>query len=143
MQGQNFNDKIRQDYPCQPLFPRFVQMKDSTIILMEDDDELRALYRLSLEAAGYRVVDQANSRGIDQLIEKHKPALVVTDMVMPNYEGMEGIFKIIDRFNIPIIAISGHSDYLEVAESLVTLCLHKPVTGPRLVAEVERILSTP
>jgi len=115
-------------------------MKTHTIILMEDDEDLRALYRLSLEAAGYHVIDQANSRGINQLIEQHRPALIVTDMVMPDHEGMEGIFKIVEQFEIPIIAISGHADYLDVIEPVVAACLTKPLSGSRLVSEVERIL---
>ncbi|MGZ3159668.1 MAG: response regulator [Burkholderiaceae bacterium] len=115
-------------------------MNKNTIILMEDDEDLRELFRLSLEGAGYHVIDQANSRGINQLIEKHQPALIVTDMVMPDYEGMEGIFGIIDKFSVPIIAISGHADYLRVVEPLIASCLKKPITGPRLIEEVERVL---
>jgi DNA-binding NtrC family response regulator len=115
-------------------------MKNTTIILMEDDEDLRKLFSLSLEASGYTVIEQSNSRGISQLIEKHHPALIITDMVMPDYEGMEGIFKIVDQFEIPIIAISGHAAYLEVAEPIVTSCLSKPITPALLVQEVNRIL---
>lgn len=116
-------------------------MNKNTIILMEDDDELRDLYRLHLEAADFNVIAQSNSKGVLQLIEKHYPALVITDMVMPEFEGLEGIFKIIDKHSTPIIAISVHNEYLHMAEDLVTSCLLKPFTGNQLVEEVQRILA--
>lgn len=118
-------------------------MKTRTIILMEDDTELRELYRLSLEAAGYDVIAQDNSKGIAQLIENHRPALVVTDIVMPDSDGIEGILKIIDKSSVPIIAVSSYAKYLKIVEHLATACLTKPLSGQRLVEEVNNILDAP
>ncbi len=115
-------------------------MNKKTILLLEDDDDLRALYCLWLEAADYRVVMQANSKDIDQLIGAHHPALVITDMMMPDFDGVEGIFKILDRYNIPIIAISASESHLHVFGELVTTSLLKPLYEKQLVAEVNRIL---
>ncbi len=115
-------------------------MREGTVILMEDDEDLSQLYSLSLEAAGYHVITQTNSKNIVNLVEAHHPLVVISDMVMPDFEGLEGIFKIIDHHHIPIIAISAHPNYLSIAETLVSACLLKPFTGARLLEEVNRVV---
>jgi len=116
-------------------------MTKSTIILMEDDEDLRELYRILLEAADYSVILKNDSSNIVKFIDTHRPALVITDMVMPDSEGMEGIFQILqDKKNTPVIAISGYPDYLRLAEPFVSACLLKPLIGSTLVDTVNRVL---
>jgi DNA-binding response OmpR family regulator len=117
-------------------------MKTQTIIVLEDDDVLRELIHRSLLTAGYQVISQADSDGIVQLINDYDPALIITDLVMPDHDGMEGIFKVIRQFNIPIIAMSSHEPYLHVAQGIVTSCILKPLNITQLVSEVERILGS-
>ena len=115
-------------------------MNKKTIIILEDDTELSELFRVSLESAGFHVIVQSNSRDICDLIDQHKADLVITDMVMPEYEGMEGIVKVVNQYNVPIIAISQHAEYLHVVETIVTMCLQKPITTDRLLQTVSQIL---
>lgn len=107
---------------------------------MEDDDALRELYCLWLEAAGYHVIVQANSKGVMKLIEKHAPALVITEMIMPDFDGAEAIFHIIDQHSTPIIAISYYPHYLELVEKLVTGCLLKPLIAATFIDLIDLIL---
>jgi two-component system, OmpR family, response regulator VanR len=118
-------------------------MTNKTIIFLEDDEFLRELYSLHLLQQGYEVIQAGNSNDIVKLIEQHKPALLITDLVMPEYEGTEAIFLVIEKFNIPIIAISSYAVFLPMVESVVTTTLLKPFSGDYLVQQVERILGKP
>ncbi len=84
-------------------------MKNKTILFLEDDETLRNYFSVALETQGYQVIQDSNSRKITALLEKHRPALLISDLVMPEHEGIEGIFSIIDKYPIPIIAISSFS----------------------------------
>ncbi|WP_338846555.1 response regulator [Massilia sp. W12] len=117
-------------------------MAEKTIVLLDDDELLRELLHAELEAAGYIVVAAANSADLPQLLEDHNAALLISDLVMPDHEGMEGIFAVRQQFNIPIIAISSYEQYLRVVESIVTLTLKKPFTPQQLVQQVRRLLDS-
>ncbi len=112
----------------------------STIILLEDDPFLRELYSLHLSQAGYTMVSAASGRNIVALLAQHAPALVITDLIMPDHEGMEAIFQIRDHAEVPIIAISVNPDFLRMAAPLVDATLVKPFSGDELTLQVERVL---
>lgn len=114
---------------------------NNTIILLEDDHYLSEVYRITLENRGYQVIHQDNSEGIVELIRHHFPALVITDLVMPEHDGMEGIFAILENCNIPVIAISAYEHYLEIARPVVSQIVQKPITADELVLVVERVLN--
>jgi len=61
------------------------------VLVVEDDPALRKTTRRTLERAGYRVADAANGRDALQLWDSlpEKPALVVTDLVMPGLSGYQ------------------------------------------------------
>ena len=116
-------------------------MNDNTIILLEDDVQLRDLYKIILEDEGYNLICSENSSDIIQLINEHSPVLVITDMIMPESDGTEGILKILNYIEIPILVISAHADMLKAAKSLVTSCLLKPIKAEALVSTVKQILN--
>lgn len=53
------------------------------------------------------------------LAEEHQPALIVTDLIMPDHEGMEGIFRLRKVCQAPVIATSSNPQFLKMAEPLV------------------------
>jgi DNA-binding NtrC family response regulator len=116
-------------------------MKNKTIVFLEDDEELRSYFSVALETQGYRVIQDCNSGKLTALLEKHRPALLISDLVMPEHEGIGGIFSIMDKYPIPIIAISSFSQYLQIAASVVTLTLRKPFSAEELITAVESVLA--
>jgi DNA-binding response OmpR family regulator len=68
-------------------------MNGQTIILLDDDVELRTFFATALESLGFAVVTASNSEHVVELIAEHRAVLLVTDLVMPDHEGMEGIFS--------------------------------------------------
>lgn len=115
-------------------------MTRKTIILMEDDQHLREFCSLILEQEGFQVVQAENSRHIMELIAEHRPALIITDLIMPDYEGIEAIFKILGSYQLPIIAMSVNELYLSMVKSEVDATLSKPIDAQTLVATVLEIL---
>ena len=61
----------------------------ATILIIDDEAPIRALLRTALEAAGHEVVGAANGR-IGLALYRHRPAdLVITDIVMPELNGLD------------------------------------------------------
>ena len=106
----------------------------SVIILLEDDPWLGELYHLHLTRAGHTVILAVNSKDIVALVQLHRPALVITDLLMPEHEGMEAIFLLLrktaaEAATLPLIAISSNPVVLEMVETLVTAALVEPLPG--------------
>ena len=120
------------------------------LLVIDDDPTVLALCSGLLEARGHSVSVACDGRvGIKAIDESDDYDLVITDMVMPNQEGMETI-GIIRRAHprIPILAISGsrtvgqRGDYLDAARMLgATATLPKPIVPDALVATIERLLA--
>jgi two-component system response regulator (stage 0 sporulation protein F) len=88
------------------------------ILLVEDQPNQRMLYEQELSDEGYDVLTASNGRDAVELFERHRPALVVTDILLPGMNGIEVMERIleIDR-NLPIIV---HSAYSSPSHDFVT-----------------------
>jgi DNA-binding response OmpR family regulator len=117
------------------------------ILVIDDDDGIRAIVQLFLERKGYEVVCAADGEEGIRIFERASPQLIITDIIMPNKEGIGTIMQIRSRDSmIPIIAISGGArtdniDFLQMARKLgANESLAKPFTPQELVAAVRRLL---
>jgi len=122
-------------------------MRADTILIIDDEPMIRYLAARILDRAGYRTVSAAN--GIHSLacFRRERPALVITDLIMPEREGIETIRYILrEGPDVPIIAISGGTltgtaDFLAMARELgATAILRKPFEPIQLLLLVERCL---
>ena len=80
----------------------------ATILVIDDQAPIRALLRVALEDAGYEVLEASNGRlGLE--LYREKPAdLIITDVVMPEMNGLELMLELTRSFlNVKVIAISG------------------------------------
>lgn len=116
-------------------------MQNRTIVFLEDDEALRNYYSVVLEARGFTVVQDGNSKHLAGLLDIHRPCLLISDLVMPEHEGIEGILSILGKYKVPIIAISSYPQYLQIAKSMVQLTIQKPVSAEELLAAVETVLA--
>jgi CheY-like chemotaxis protein len=79
-----------------------------TILIIDDDEAVLVLYTRYLESKGYTVLQAADGREGLRLFEATPPDLVITDIIMPEMDGLELIPKLRKKFpNVPVIAISG------------------------------------
>lgn len=84
------------------------------VLLVEDEEALRVLYRDELKAEGYEVLTARNGKEAIQQLEKAKPDLVVLDIVMPVMNGMEALGRILGKNGkIPVILHTSYSHYKE------------------------------
>ncbi len=78
------------------------------ILVIDDEAQIRTVLRKSLEYDGYQVLDAPNGKAGMALIREEPFDLVVTDIVMPEKEGIETIGELRQYFpETKIIAISG------------------------------------
>jgi DNA-binding response OmpR family regulator len=113
------------------------------ILIIDDDVEFGIFLQEILEHAGYEVVVAHNGREGVADYEAMSIALVITDILMPEQEGLETI-ALLRRINpqLKIIAMSGGGqtgrlDFLYVAATLgVQRTLHKPFTRQELLEAV-------
>ncbi len=119
------------------------------LLLIDDDPALLSLLRRTLERAGYEVVTAPNGREGLQRLTTGPFDLLITDIVMPEMEGLELILKL--RQSHPalrIIAISGGgqlrpASYLNLARlSGAMTVLAKPFELEELLAAVQKLLNS-
>ncbi|MEZ6194110.1 MAG: response regulator [Planctomycetota bacterium] len=117
------------------------------ILIIDDEPEIRSLLDRMLVPEGFDVVSAAEGRAGLTLFQQSAFDLVITDIIMPEQEGIETIIglKRHDR-SVPIVAISGGGrvspeDYLQTAEDLgVAATLRKPFSRADLLETVRRVL---
>jgi DNA-binding response OmpR family regulator len=94
------------------------------VLIIDDDPALLRLMAMAFQAAGFGVVSADNGRKGVRMASAHRPDLVVTDIVMPDIEGIGAIRAIKQGARPPkVIAISGAgrsrgADYLSWAKHL-------------------------
>ena len=117
------------------------------ILLIEDDPGVRTTVERLLSSAGHKVILAADGREGVRLFRANPADLVITDLVMPNQDGIETIAALKREFpNVPIIAISGMTakqGTLSAARHLGAVAvLEKPFTNEDLVKVVREALGS-
>ena len=118
------------------------------ILLIDDDTRVLETYFLMLERAGYEVVKATSGKEGTRLFRNNPTDLVITDIIMPEKEGLETIMELRRDFpNVKIIAISGGAflepdDYLEMAKQFGAMrTLTKPIDQEELLEAVRECLT--
>ena len=110
----------------------------------DDEAGLRLLLVATLTGAGYDVLEAANGLEAQRLCEAGGVDLLLTDLVMPDHEGLETIRRMrLARPEIPVVAMSGAFDgsFLEVARTMgAAAVLQKPFTPDQVNGVVARVL---
>ncbi len=78
----------------------------STILVIEDEPEIRRFLRSSLGAEGYRVVESATARRGSIDAATHKPDLAIVDLGLPDFDGVDVIRHIREWSPMPILVLS-------------------------------------
>ena len=117
------------------------------VLIVEDDKELREMLKMSLLRRNFTVLEAENGK---EAITHFKPSLtdlVVTDLIMPEEDGLKVIIKLRElKPSIKIIAISGGGkvgpgSYLNLAKALGADAIYsKPFSINDLTTKIEQLL---
>ena len=117
------------------------------ILLIDDDDDFRKMLKISLEKAGYEVLEAEDGKVGCQIYNRTLCDLVITDIFMPVKEGFETIATLKNEHpDVKIIAISGggqykHLEFLAMAgEFGAAAVMEKPLKVAHLLEKIERLL---
>jgi DNA-binding response OmpR family regulator len=120
------------------------------ILVIDDDERVLGVLRQALTDAGHEVVTACNGNVGVKAFRQCPADLVVTDIIMPEMEGIETIVELRrDHPGVPLVAMSGGSlqgqgSYLPTAEALGATCtLEKPFRLRDLVEVVRSLLERP
>lgn len=119
------------------------------VLVVEDVAEMRTTIRTMLESAGHTVTEAENGRaGIAILRSGGALDVLVTDILMPEADGLEVIRAATDRDGLAIIAISGGGSYMPAAVSLAMSeafgarkVLFKPFRKSELLEAIDSVLA--
>jgi CheY-like chemotaxis protein len=114
------------------------------ILVVEDDEPLRSLYKYELEEEGYEVIIAEDGKTALRSLEQLSCDLIILDMVMPEMDGLEALTKITSRQKkIPVVI---HTAYLqrkdENLSGLADACLTKSSDLSILKSTVRELLET-
>ena len=120
----------------------------ATILVVEDEAEIRKLIREALERENHQVFEASNGQEGVEMFKKRPTDLVLTDMYMPVKGGTDTIIEIKSMSReVKIIAISGGgifapSEFLAIAKRHGADCvLSKPIIFDQLVLEIQKLVN--
>ena len=113
------------------------------VLVIEDDSDIRRLITESLEGAGLDVISAVDGGQALRTALARKPAAVVLDIGLPDFDGTQFIAKWRERRpdanDVPILVVSARADRREIASLLgAAYVCGKPFLVDELVGEVER-----
>ena len=113
------------------------------VLLIEDDESFRKILRLALVSMGYEVIEARHGGEALRILASTLPDLVITDLIMPEKEGLETILEIQRRYpGQKIIAMSGggrinSKELLKMAGQLCAVpTLGKPFSAEQLASVI-------
>ena len=116
------------------------------VLIVEDDESFRALLKETLLAAGHVATEAASGREAIRALRLEPPDVVLTDLVMPDQDGIEIIMMLPKEIpEVPVIAMSGGLAnsplYLDLAKKLgARQVLSKPFAAEQLFAALQGAL---
>ncbi len=117
------------------------------VLLIEDDNDYRELLKIALEKANYTVTEASNGLSGCRMFKKDFHQIVITDIFMPEKEGIETILEIKELDpEAKIIAISGGGqtgaiDMLSFAGDLgADVIMTKPIDLKNLISKVAELV---
>lgn len=117
------------------------------ILVIDDDENIRTIFERFLKGQGYAVDCAEDGKEGIRLMENETPDLVITDIMMPNADGLEVVLSMREKYaDIPVIAISGgialaSMDFLPMVKKFGAVkVFYKPVELENLLEGIRELL---
>ena len=89
------------------------------ILIVDDEEHIRFLYSEELTEAGYEVITADSGQGLLEKIEEENPDLVVLDIKMVDYNGLDLLQDIRNKFyNLPVVLCTAYDTFKEDMKSI-------------------------
>ena len=121
-------------------------MNASRILVIDDDDDIRALLRTLLERAGYQVSDARDGRAGLRKLYADRSDLVILDVAMPGLDGWATLERIREVTDVPILMLTARDRELERVRGLqggADDYVVKPFGRQELLARIDVLLRRP
>lgn len=114
----------------------------SPVLIVDDDEAVRGVFRRVLERAGYLVVDASNGKAGLALCSEREPGLVLLDLRMPEMDGLDVLTELnAQHAETPVIMISGQGTMTDAVEALRRGAwdfVSKPLPGNEILVHAVR-----
>jgi two-component system KDP operon response regulator KdpE len=115
----------------------------ATVLVIEDEPQIRRFLRASFDAEGYRVVESASGRRATIDAASHKPDLAIVDLGLPDVDGIDVIRRIRQWSSMPVIVLSARTQErtkIEALDAGANDYITKPFGVGELLARVRAAL---
>ena len=116
----------------------------NNVLIVDDDKELRKLYRTILEREGYTIHEAANGAEAMQFLMNYTPDVIVMDMLMPMLGGeavMQRIQQMPTLTDVKVVVLTAYPRFRESAQYLqADQFLVKPVTPEDILRAIQTAL---
>lgn len=92
--------------------------KKNTILIVDDEEEIRKMLKIFLDGADFKVVESASGKQAIRLSASVKPNLVLLDLGLPDMDGKEVIQNLRSWSQVPIVVLTARSSDQELVEAL-------------------------
>ncbi len=125
-------------------------MSDNSILVVDDDEDVRVFIRASLEAEGYSVIEAPDGDTALSICTHSEPAVIILDLGLGQPDGLEVCRRLRQSSNVPIIMLTSHTEEIDEAMCLAAGAddyVTKPVSGRiitlRVAAQLRRAAYKP
>lgn len=114
-----------------------------TAVVIDDDDDVRALIEGILVSTGMRVyAAESGATGVEA-VRRHGPDIIVLDFGLPDFNGVEAARRIRGFSSAPILMLTGHEDLADTPFGAgIQDLMAKPFSPRELRLRVEKLLSS-
>lgn len=116
---------------------------NSTILVVDDEKEIRNLIEIYLKNEGYKVLKASDGIEALDILKREKVQLMVLDIMMPKMDGLEVCEKVRETMNIPILMVSAKSEDMDKIQGIMTGAddyITKPFNPLELSVRVKALL---
>src|SRR5215216_476129 len=118
-------------------------MNENLILVVEDEASVAEVVSLYLKRAGYQAQIASDGRQAMSLFERHKPDLVILDLMLPEVDGLSLTRWLRDRSNVPIIMLTARREEIDRITGLEMGAddyVVKPFSPQELVSRVRAVM---
>ncbi|HTH00690.1 MAG TPA: response regulator [Vicinamibacterales bacterium] len=114
-----------------------------TVLIVEDDPDVRRLYRAALSLAGFEIIEAQDGLSALHILDQRRADIVILDLMLPTVDGLtvqQEIAAHAGTRDIPILIVTGST--LPLDDVKVPCILRKPVSPDQLIGAVRRCLAS-